>query len=243
MQHFRKMQNYYLQCALQSKNMRGIIGLVIHIYNYNGLELILRESSLSLILQNENIFRNLSSTLLYQKLFQWVQSIKNGYICMSLSVKFLPRVFISNYFIKAFDRQRRIVGVKKTATTTKQTRVFTLSCQIFFQLVIFHLANPAFSRNRKCRVTSFLPVSRVQSSRDLAWVWFWESWMGSLGRRNYRKRWAVRAGWDPGSPRRTKHTSCRRKWFGCWRVLDELEVRDNTEQSDHRVNHKAATSP
>ena len=173
-------------------------------------ELILRESSLSLILQNENIFRNLSSTLLYQKLFQWGQSIKNGYICMSLSVKCLPRVFISNYFGK-----RRIVGVKKTATTTKQTRVFTLSCQIFFQLVIFHLANPAFSRNRKCRVTSFLPVSRVQSSRDLAWVWFWASWMGSLWRRNYRKRWAVRAGWDPGSPRRTKHTSCRRKWFGC----------------------------
>lgn len=115
MQHFRKMQNYYLQCALQSKNMTRIIGHVIHIYNYNGRELILqvRESSLSLILQNENIFRNLSSTLLYQKLFQWVQSIKNGYICMSLSVKFLPRVFISNYFIKAFERQRRIVGVKK----------------------------------------------------------------------------------------------------------------------------------
>ena len=113
MQHFRKMQNYYLQCALQSKNMTRIIGHVIHIYNYNGLELILQESSLSLILQNENIFRNLSSTLLYQKLFQWVQSIKNGYICMSLSVKFLPRVFISNYFIKAFDRQKAYCGCKK----------------------------------------------------------------------------------------------------------------------------------
>ena len=113
MQHFRKMQNYYLQCALQSKNMTRIIGHVIHIYNYNGRELILRESSLSLILQNENIFGNLPSTLLYQKLFQWVQSIKNGYICMSLSVKFLPRVFISNYFIKAFDRQKAYCGCKK----------------------------------------------------------------------------------------------------------------------------------
>ena len=122
MQHFRKMQNYYLQCALQSKNMTRIIGHVIHIYNYNGRELILRESFLSLILQNENIFRNLSSTLLYQKLFQWVQAIKNGYICMSLSVKFLPRVFISNYFIKAFGRQRRIVGVKKNSNYNKTDR-------------------------------------------------------------------------------------------------------------------------
>ena len=131
------------------------------------------------------------------------------------------KVFTTRFYIKLFHQSlwsaKAYCGCKKKQQLqqNRQTRMFTPSYQIFFQLVIFHLTNPAFSRNRKCRVTSFLPVSRVQSSRDLAWVWFWASWMGSLWRRNYRKRWAVRAGWDPGSPRRTKHTSCRRKWFGC----------------------------
>ena len=38
---------------------------------------------------------------------------------MSLSVKFLPQVFISNYFIKAFDRQKAYCGCKKNSNYNK----------------------------------------------------------------------------------------------------------------------------
>ena len=98
MQHFQKMQNYFLQCALQGKNMTWIIGLVTHIYNYNGRELILRESSLSLILQNENIFRNLSSTnFIISKVFP-VGLIKTD------TYESFSKVFTTSFYIKLFHQ-------------------------------------------------------------------------------------------------------------------------------------------